>query len=197
MKDILVVLCCIGLMVNNKFIFITVCQSVYVWVLHFLLWQLLWTFEILCQLPDWAGGDYSSVWDIVLLGCVWLCSWLNESGRLCCCEFLYSSKKEEEEVVHWGGKKKIRYLLSAPLPGEKQWQLIPEGTSLSSACQHRQTTSFSTSFSHRGEKKKNQPSTNGSKPFPLKTVMLYLRLCLCNLYHTVFMEAWFLVLPNA
>lgn len=112
------------------------------------------------------GGDYSSVWDIVLLGCVWLCSWLNESGRLCCCEFLYSSKKEEEEVVHWGGKKKIRYLLSAPLPGEKQWQLIPEGTSLSSACQHRQTTSFSTSFSHRGEKKKNQPSTNGSKPFP-------------------------------
>lgn len=68
MKDILVLLCCSVLMVNNRFIFITVqyvyacmcmgCVSVHVCVcvLHFLLRQLLWTFEILCQLLDWAGG---------------------------------------------------------------------------------------------------------------------------------------------
>lgn len=68
MKDILVLLCCSGLMVNNRFIFITVqyvyacvcmgCVSVHVRVsvLHFLLRQLLWTFEILSQLLDWAGG---------------------------------------------------------------------------------------------------------------------------------------------
>ena len=36
----------------------------------------------------------------------------------------------------------------------------------------------------------------GISPF-LKTVVLYLSVWLCNLYHTVFMEEWFLTLPNA
>lgn len=58
MKDILVLLYCSGLMVNNGFISITArtvngyeCAGS-VCVLHFHLWQLLRTFEILRQLLE-------------------------------------------------------------------------------------------------------------------------------------------------
>lgn len=65
MKDILVLLCRSGLMVNNRFVFITkqyanaymcVFVRLFVCLLPFHLRQLLWTFEIQRQLRDGAGG---------------------------------------------------------------------------------------------------------------------------------------------
>ena len=103
MKDILVLLCCVGLMVNNTFIFITV--RVCVCVPHFLLRQLLRTFEILCQLLDWAGGIThlpQILHSLVVLG--FAADLMRVEGFVVVNFSIHP--KEEEKVLHRGGRGK-------------------------------------------------------------------------------------------
>lgn len=137
-----------------------------------------------------SRGDYSSASDIVILGGAWLYGWLNESGRLCCCEFLYSSKGEERcSTEEKGGKNKV-----ATLSCFSRWKGMTTNT-----WGHFLISSLSTQTGHIIQQelystRKSHPPM-GISPF-LKTVVLYLLLWLSNLYHTVFMEEWFLTLPN-
>lgn len=130
----------------------------------------------------------------MLLGGAWLCGWLNESGKLCCCEFLYSSKRGGKGAPprRKGKKKKINKV--ATLSCFSQWKGMTTNT-----WGHFLISSLSTQTGHIIHQElysmgKSHPPM-GISPF-LKTVVLYLLLWFGNLYHTVFMEEWFLTLPN-
>lgn len=164
MKDMLVLLCCSGPMVNNWFIFITV---QYVNGLRECACLLVCVCARVCvSLTSISGSYYMDIWNSVpaprlsrgriihlpqilcLLGGAWaLRSDLMRGEGFVAANFSIHPKEEvrcffggEEEE---GEKKKTRCSCSQLLfLGEKEWQLIPEGTSLSPACQHRQATSF-------------------------------------------------------
>lgn len=106
MKDILVLLCCIGLMVNNKFIFLTVCQSVYVCDLHFLL-RHYGHLKFCASLQIEQGGITHLPQILCSLIVSGFAADLMRLEGFAAANFSIHPK-EEEEVVHQGGRKKIR-----------------------------------------------------------------------------------------
>lgn len=211
MKDILVLLCCSGLMVNNRFIFITVqyvdacvcmcicvcavCVSAHVCVCPSLpspaVIMDIWNSVPASRLSRGITHLPQILCSLVVLG---FAADLMRVESFVVVNFSIHPK-EEEKVPHRGekGKEKKKNKV-ATLSCFSQWKGMTTNT-----WGHFLISSLSTQTGHIIHQElysmgKSHPPM-GISPF-LKTVVLYLLLWFGNLYHTVFMEEWFLTLPN-